>query len=84
MIKIFGKERKTLTSDVDTWIVKWTTYKRTYSGNIKYPNVEECFKAFTDKNEAYEYAKALNDSMALVGITSLPKAVVYKQEVGSL
>ena len=84
MIKIFGKEHKTLTSDVDTWIVKWTTYKSTYSGNIKYPNVEECFKAFTDKNEAYLYAAALNESMDLLGITSLPRAKAYKQEVQSV
>ena len=84
MIKIFSKERKTLTSDVDTWIVKWTTYKSRYTGTIKHPNVEECFKAFTDENEAREYAAALNDALRLVGITSLPKATVYKQEVNSL
>lgn len=84
MIKIFGKERKTLTSDVDTWVVKWTTYTATYTGNIKYPNVEDCFRAFTDESEAREYARALNDAMKLLGITSLPQAIVYKQTIGSL
>lgn len=82
MIRIFSKDRKELHSDVDTWIVKWTTYKHGYS--IKYPEIEECYKAFTDKNEADEYANALNDAMKLIGITSLPKAKVYKQEVNSI
>jgi hypothetical protein len=82
MIRIFGKGRRTLTSDVDTWIVKWTTYKSCLS--IEYPKVKQCYKAFTDKNEAKEYAKTLNDAMSLVGITSLPEAIVYKQEVNSV
>lgn len=84
MIKIFGKERKTLTSDVDVWVVKWTTYKASYTGSIKYPNVEECYKAFTDKNEAEEYCQVLIDALKVVGITSLPRPVVYKQEVKGL
>lgn len=82
MIRIFGKERRTLTSDIDTWIVNWTTYTATYS--INYPKVKECHKAFTNKEEAVAYAEALNDAMKLVGITALPWAKVYKQEVNSL
>ena len=82
MIRIFGKGRRTLTSNVETWIVTWTTY--TYGIDIRFPNVEECYKAFTDKDEAREYAKTLNDAMKLVGITSLPYARVYKQEVNSV
>ena len=83
MIRIFSKHRKELNSDIDTWIVKWTTYKASFTG-IKYPVVEECYKVFTDKDEAKEYAGALNDAMKLVGITSLPTAKVYKQEVNSV
>lgn len=82
MIRIFGKDRKELHSDVDTWVVKWKTYRNGCA--VQYPNVEECYKAFTDKNEANEYADALNDAMKLVGVTSLPKAKVYKQEVNSI
>lgn len=84
MIKIFSKNRKELQSDIDTWIVKWTTYKQAIFGEVKYPNVEVCYKAFINEVEAYEYAKALNDSMELLGITSLPNAKVYKQEVNSI
>ena len=82
MIRIFGKERKELHSDIDTWIVKWTTYENDW--NVKYPKVKECYKAFTNKEEATEYANALNDAMKLVGITALPNAEVYKQEVNSI
>lgn len=84
MIRIFSKERKELHSDIDTWIVKWTAYKSDFLSSIKYPKVVECHKAFTNKDEAREYAKALNDAMKLVGITSLPDAEVYKQEVNSI
>lgn len=82
MIRIFSKDRKELHSDVDTWIVYWKTYKSSMS--IQYPRVQECYKAFTDKNEAWEYAEAINNAMVLVGITSLPEAKVYKQEVNSI
>lgn len=82
MIKIFGKGRQILTSDLDTWIVKWKIY--TPGITINYPNVKECYKAFSDKDEAKEYAKTLNDAMHLVGITALPSAEVYKQKVNSL
>ena len=82
MIRIFSKDRKELHNDVDTWIVKWKIYKKGIS--IEYPNVQECYKAFTDKNEAWEYAEAINNAMILIGITSLPKAEVYKQEVNSI
>lgn len=83
MIRIFSKGRKELHSDIDTWIVKWSTYKRSFTG-IDYPHVQECYKAFTNKDEAFEYAAALNDAMKLVGITALPEADVYKQKVDSI
>lgn len=83
MIRIFSKGRKELHSDIDTWIVKWVTYEYQFS-DYTYPIVKECFKAFTDKNEANEFAEALNDSMKLLCITALPKAKVYKQKVNSI
>ena len=83
MIRIFSKQRKELYSDIDTWIVKWTTYECSFTG-VNYPKVRQCYKAFTDKNEANEYKDALNDAMKLVGITALPHAEVYKQQVNSI
>jgi hypothetical protein len=83
MIRIFGKERKELYSDIDTWIVKWTTYKYKFS-DYTHPEVKQCYKAFINKDEANEYANALNDSMKLLCITALPDAKVYKQEVNSV
>jgi hypothetical protein len=83
MFSIFSRDRKQITSDIDTWIVKWKTYKYKYLSG-EYPEVKECYKAFTDKGEAHEYAQALNDAMNLLGMTSLPEAVVYKQEVNSV
>lgn len=83
MIRIFSKSRKELHSDIDTWIVKWATYKHAFSG-VKYPHVEECYKAFTNRDEAFEFAAALNDAMKILGITSLPNADVYKQQVDSI
>lgn len=83
MIRIFGKERKELHSDVDTWIVKWKIYEGSFSG-INYPKVKECYKAFTNEEEAKEYKKVLNDALKLIGITALPYAEVYKQQVNSI
>lgn len=82
MIRIFSKQREELNSDIDTWIVNWKTYKCSFS--IEYPKVSECCKAFTNKEEAIKYASALNDAMKLLGITSLPQARVYEQEVSSI
>jgi hypothetical protein len=83
MIRIFSKDRKELKTDVDTWIVKWTTYKCGFIG-VEYPKVKKCYQAFTCKEEAEEYASALNDAMKLLGITSLPEAIFYKQKVNSI
>lgn len=83
MIRIFTKDRKELHSDIDTWIVKWKTYESSFTG-INYPIVKECYKAFIDKDEAKDYADALNNAMKLIGITALPNAKVYKQEVNSI
>ena len=83
MIRIFSKDRKELHTDIDTWIVEWKTYKESFTG-VNYPIVRECYKAFTNEDEACEYKDALNSAMDLVGITALPRAKVYKQKVNSI
>lgn len=82
MIRIFSKLKRELYSDIDTWIVEWTTYKSGIS--IEYPRVKKNYQAFTVENEARDYANTLNDSMKLLGITSLPLAKVYKQKANNL
>lgn len=82
MINIFSKNKQILNSDLDTYIVKFKTYRSGFS--ITYPNVEEIYQAFTDEDEAYEYAERLKDAMKMLGITALPEPVVYKQEKNSI
>lgn len=83
MIKIFTRKTKTLTSNVDTWVVIWKTYKYQFSDG-SHPHVQKCYQAFTNKQEAEEYAEALNKAMKLLQMTALPDAVVKKQEPGGL
>lgn len=82
MIRIFTKQKQELTSDIDTWIVKYKTY--TVGINIDYPKVKECYQAFTDKEEAEEYVKRLKDAMKVLGITALPEPKMYLQDRNSL
>ena len=82
MFKIFDKSRQTLTKDIDTWIVEWTTYK--IGCALKFPDPKVCYQAFTDRQEAEDFKDCLNGAMKVLGITSLPFAKVYKQERNSL
>lgn len=83
MIRIFTKQKQELTSDINTWIVKYITYKNSGIG-VKYPSVEECYQAFTDENEAKEYVKRLKDAIKVLRITSLPEPKMYLQDKNSL
>ena len=83
MIRIFTKQKQELTSDIDTWIVEYKTYKNSYI-DVKYPRVETCYQAFTDKTEAEEYVKRLKDALKVLGITSLPSPKMYLQDRNSL
>lgn len=82
MIRIFSKQRKELKSDIDTWVVEYTTYKRGTS--VRFPEVKKCFQAFTNKEEAIEYKESLMDAIKLLGITSLPEPELYLQKNNSL
>ena len=82
MIKIFSKNRQTLNSDIETYIVKFKTYKSGFS--VEYPTVKEVYQAFTNKDEAYEYAERLKEALKMLGITSLPEPVVYKEKKNSI
>lgn len=80
MIRIFSKDRKTLTKDLDTWIVEWKTYKQSWTMGDKYPDIKTWQQAFTDRQEAEELKDAINAARKLIGMTALPDARVYKQD----
>ena len=79
IINIFKKETKQLTSGVDTWVVRWTKRYGEYSSCI-----EKCCQAFTNKNEAEDFADSIRRAHKLIGNTcySETKVTVELQESG--
>lgn len=65
MINIFKKGHKTLTSDIDTYVVRWNKQYGEYSREYK-----EIAQFFTSKEEAEEFADALKRAINLLGHTS--------------
>ena len=49
IINIFKRGHKQLNSGIDTWIVEWTRRYGQFSGDT-----EQCYQAFTSKEEANE------------------------------
>lgn len=77
IINIFKKGTKELHSGVDTWVVEWTRRYGKYSDDT-----EQCFQAFTDENEANEFADSLRRAHRLIGNTSGTTVTVKKQNSG--
>ena len=77
IINIFKKGVKQLTSGVDTWIVEWTRRYGKYSGDT-----EQCYQAFTNKEEAEEFADSIRRAHKLIGNTSETYVSVKKQKSG--
>lgn len=77
IINIFKKGVKQLTSGVDTWIVEWTRRYGQYSGDT-----EQCYQAFTNKEEAEEFADSIRRAHKLIGNTSETYVSVKKQKSG--
>ena len=73
-IKIFRKGYETLTSGVDTWIVEWTKRVGAYSSDTR-----RCFRAFTDKQEANDFADGIRRAHELIGNTYGTSVSVYKE-----
>ena len=78
-INIFKKGTEQLTSGVDTWIVQWTKRVGEYSTDTR-----KCFQAFTNKQEANDFADSIRRAHALIGNTSGTYVCVYKQEPSGL
>ena len=77
IINIFKSGTKQLTSGVDTWIVEWT---RRY-GKF-HDDTEQCYQAFTDKEEADEFADSIRRAHKLIGNTSGDYVSVKKANSG--
>ena len=77
IINIFKKGVRPLHSGVDTWIVEWTRRYGSYSGNT-----EQCFQAFTNKQEADDFAASIRRAHKLIGNTCDTYVSVKKQNSG--
>lgn len=79
IINIFKKGTRELNSGVDTWIVEWTRRYGKWSDST-----EKCFQAFTNKDEAEEFAKDIRRAHKLIGNTcySETKVTVRHQKSG--
>lgn len=78
-INIFKKGTEQLTSGVETWIVEWTKRVGQYSSDTR-----QCYQAFTNKQEANDFADSIRRAHALIGNTSGTGVYVYKQSPSGL
>jgi hypothetical protein len=65
MLKIFRKGHRTLTSDLEVWVVRWNQRYGEFSTDIK-----EIAQFFTNKEEAEEFADSLRRANKLLGHTA--------------
>lgn len=65
MLNIFKKGTRTLTTDIETWVVKWNKRYGQFSSEY-----EETAQFFTDKEEAEAFADSLRRAIKLLGHTS--------------
>ena len=79
IINIFKKGTRELHTSVDTWIVEWTSRSGSYSSDT-----HKSFQAFTDKQEAEDFAEEIRRAHKLIGNTcySETRVTVRKQESG--
>lgn len=62
MLNIFKKGHVTLTSDIETWVVRWNKGYGEYSTSYK-----EVAQFFTNKEEAKDFEDALHRAIKLLG-----------------
>lgn len=65
MLNIFKKGHRTLTSDIETWSVRWNKRYGDFSGQYK-----EVAQFFTNREEAEAFADSLRRATKLLGHTS--------------
>jgi hypothetical protein len=76
MLNIFKKGHTTLTTDIETWVVRWNKRHGEYSGEHK-----EVAQFFVDKEEAKAFADSLRRAIKLLGHTSLDLTWVKCEKV---
>lgn len=64
MLRIFKKGHTTLTTDVETWVVRWNKKHGEFSNEHK-----EVAQFFTNKEEAKDFADSLRRANQLLGHT---------------
>lgn len=79
MIKIFKKGHKTLTSDIETWVVRWNKP----IGLMDVVKYEETARFFTSKKEAKEFAKSLNRALTLLNYSYSPLSKIKCEKVNN-
>ena len=77
IINIFKKGTRKLNSGIDTWVVEWTRRYGEFHGDT-----EQCYQAFTDKQEAEDFAESIRRANKLIGNTSQTKVTITKQKSG--
>lgn len=76
MINIFKKGHKTLTTDIETWVVRWNKRTGDYSCDYK-----EVAQFFSNKEEAQEFADSLRRATKLLGHTAYSLTWVQCEKV---
>jgi hypothetical protein len=77
IINIFKKGVKQLHSGVDTWVVEWTRRYGQFSSDTA-----QCYQAFTNEDEAEQFANSIRRAHELIGNTSGTYVSVTKQHSG--
>lgn len=79
IINIFKKGTQQLNSGIDTWVVEWTRRYGQY-----HTDTEQCYQAFTDEDEAEDFADSIRRAHKLIGNTcwSETSVTVKKQKSG--
>ncbi|MEM5592856.1 hypothetical protein AAHH67_15810 [Niallia circulans] len=65
MLNIFKKGHKTLTTDIETWVVRWNKRNGEFSNDYK-----EFAQFFTNKEDAEDFADSLRRATKLLGHTA--------------
>lgn len=63
IINIFKRETQQLNSGIDVWVVKWTCFEAGYHNALPTPR----YQAFTNKDEAVEFADSIRRAHDLIG-----------------